>query len=64
MRRRTFVEGIAVLAAAWPLAAQAQQLTRMPRIGVLTVALISSPIDSAFRQGLRDLGYVEGQNLI
>jgi putative ABC transport system substrate-binding protein len=50
-----------------PLAAEAQQLTKVPRIGVLTVS--SSAVEAsvshleAFRQGLRDLGYVEGQNI-
>jgi putative tryptophan/tyrosine transport system substrate-binding protein len=50
-----------------PLAAETQQLTTVPRIGVLSVS--SSAVEAslhhleAFRQGLRDLGYVEGQNI-
>ena len=52
-----------------PLAAAAQQATKVHRVGLLTEAggnLPSGPDPSfeAFRQGLRDLGYVEGQNLV
>jgi ABC-type uncharacterized transport system substrate-binding protein len=62
MRRRTFIATLGG-AAAWPLAARAQQARPIPRVGELTVSLSTSPIEGAFRQGLRDLGYVEGQNL-
>ena len=50
-----------------PLAVEAQQAGRMPRIGVVFPAEPASPTEpngAAFRQGLRDLGYVEGQNVI
>jgi putative ABC transport system substrate-binding protein len=50
-----------------PLAPEAQQPTKVHRIGVLTPAFPPSepnPPLEAFRQGLRDLGYVEGQNLV
>src|SRR5262249_9238163 len=43
-----------------PLAAEAQQAQRMSRIGVLAQ---NSPAWDAFRQGLRDLGYVEGRTI-
>ena len=43
----------------WPLAALAQQSGKMPRIGILDDA----PMWQAFRQALRELGYVEGQNI-
>ena len=50
-----------------PLAAEAQQLTKVPRIGVLSANSQASEASvdqlEAFRQGLRDLGYVEGQNI-
>jgi|SRR2546428_1649034 len=49
-----------------PLAVEAQQAGRMPRIGVVFPAEPASPTEpngAAFRQGLRDLGYVEGQNV-
>src|SRR5215471_5629048 len=56
---------LAVLVA--PLAADAQPPEKVHRIGVLlshASALWAQPLVEAFRQGLRDLGYIEGQNLI
>ena len=52
----------ALLAA--PLAAEAQPPTKIPRIGFLTAVPLSvmSARTEAFRQGLRELGYVEGKN--
>jgi putative ABC transport system substrate-binding protein len=44
--------------------AEAQQPTKLPRVGVLGLAYPSSPFLESFRQGLRELGYVEGQNII
>ena len=47
-----------------PLAAETQQPARVPRIGVLLT--LYAPVEDppeAFRQGLRALGYIEGQNL-
>ena len=65
MRRRDFmtlVAGASVVA--WPSAAQAQQAVKMARIGYLASNLANQgPLD-AFRQGLRDLGYVEGRNVV
>jgi putative tryptophan/tyrosine transport system substrate-binding protein len=58
MRRREFITLIGG-AAAWPLAARAQQRAKIPRIGIID----DSPSWNAFRQGLRDLGYQEGQNI-
>src|SRR5713101_3858618 len=45
-----------------PLAADAQPRTKVPRIGLLWPGELG-PSATAFRQGLRDLGYVEGQNM-
>ena len=60
MRRRDFVALLGGAAAVWPVAARAQQpVRRMPRIGVIEDA----PNWDHFRQGLRDLGYVERQNI-
>jgi putative ABC transport system substrate-binding protein len=55
---------LALLALGAPLAADAQQATRIARIGYLSPSLASSPLlRDAFLQGMRDLGYVEGRNL-
>ena len=47
-----------------PLAAGAQQAEKVRRIGFLSAAILGSEVDDAFRQGLREHGYVEGQNLL
>ncbi len=54
---------LGVLAA--PLAADAQQAAKIARIGYLSPNLAASPhLHESFRQGLRDLGYVEGRNVV
>jgi ABC-type uncharacterized transport system substrate-binding protein len=64
MDRRIFLTTVAGLLAA-PLAAQAQQAAKIPRIGYLVTNLAASPhLREAFRQGLRDLGYVEGRTVV
>ena len=46
-------------------AAEAQQAKKVPRIGYLTAGFVSPPIrEEAFRQGLRELGYLEGKNIV
>jgi putative ABC transport system substrate-binding protein len=64
MRRRDFIAGFAGSAATWPLAARAQQKA-MPVIGVLTPTSPGpfSTLAAAFREGLSEAGYVQGQNL-
>ena len=64
MRRRAFIEGIAASGVAWPLAARAQQ-SSMPAIGYLGVGSAQSDAYrvGGFRQGLKEAGFIEGQNL-
>jgi putative tryptophan/tyrosine transport system substrate-binding protein len=64
MRRRGFITIIGGAAVAWPLAARGQQ-PAMPVIGVLTsMAAGDAPqLLAAFRQGLKDRGFLEGQNV-
>jgi len=63
MRRREFVAGLGGAAAVWPFAAHAQQA--IPMIGFLrsTRLATSMHLVIAFRQGLKELGFVEGQNV-
>jgi putative ABC transport system substrate-binding protein len=63
VNRRTFLRGLAISLLAAPIAAEAQQAAKIARIGYL--ATNPTPhFQEAFRQGLRDLGYVEGRNLV
>jgi putative ABC transport system substrate-binding protein len=63
MRRRIFIQGIAA-SAAWPLAARAQQ-PAMPVVGFRRSSTLADATNlmAAFRQGLQETGYVEGQNV-
>jgi len=63
MRRRDFIKGIAGSGAAWPLAARAQQ-PPIPVIGFLGSVSADASRIAAFRQGLAQVGYVEGQNVV
>jgi putative ABC transport system substrate-binding protein len=67
MRRREFITLLGGAAAAWPFAARAQQGERMRRIGVLVGLLESDPEGharlGAFREGLLELGWIEGRNI-
>jgi putative ABC transport system substrate-binding protein len=62
VKRREFITLLGGAAAAWPLAARAQQLSQLPRIGFLQ--RIQNENVVAFIQALRDAGYVDGQNAV
>src|SRR5450631_2155787 len=64
VRRRQFLGLVAGATVAWPLAAEAQQPTKIARIGYLASNLTNQSPLEAFRQGLRDLGYDEGRNVV
>jgi putative ABC transport system substrate-binding protein len=65
MRRRKFLSLLGGAAVGWPLVARAQQMGKLYRIGILeTIPMAQNAANlDALRKGLRDLGYVEGQNL-
>jgi putative tryptophan/tyrosine transport system substrate-binding protein len=67
VKRREFISLLSG-AAAWPLAARAQQPAKVARIGYLVTGSLESPEAratlNAFRQGLRERGYVEGQSIV
>ncbi|HMH48856.1 MAG TPA: ABC transporter substrate-binding protein [Candidatus Acidoferrum sp.] len=66
MNRRAFLRTLSAGLLAAPLAAEAQQAGRVPRIGFLSLTSPSDrpPLLDAFRQRLRELGWVEGQNIV
>jgi len=67
MRRRDFIKVVAGSAAAWPLAARAQQQSSPPRIGFLPLGSPSNSSDlslvEAFKKGVRDGGLLEGHDV-
>jgi ABC-type uncharacterized transport system substrate-binding protein len=62
LRRREFITLLGG-AAAWPLAARAQQPGKLPLVGVLVSASPPHPFADALRRGLQTLGYSEGRNI-
>ena len=68
MRRREFITLLGGAAAAWPLAARAQQATKIRQVGILSLGRgdksdASLTTLDAFVPALRELGYTEGQNI-
>ena len=64
MKRREFITLLGGAAAAWPLAGRAQQVGKVYRIGFLRYASPHEKQFNAFRDGLRALGWIEGQNIV
>ena len=65
LKRRQFISLLSGAAAAWPLAARAQQMTRVYRVGWLfSSGDTSVQFSDAFQQGLREAGFVDGQNVL
>src|SRR5262245_3550313 len=64
--RRKFLATLGGAAAVWPLAARAQQGGKRYTIGILSAggAGVQAALDSAFFDGLRELGWVEGKNVV
>src|SRR5262249_46512508 len=62
MKRRQFITLLGGAAVAWPIAARAQQLSKLPQIGFLQRVRNENVV--AFIQALRDAGYVDGQNAV
>ena len=68
MRRREFISLLGATAAGWPLTVHAQQPKNVARIGFLATGSLKSPeqmmILNSFQQGLHELGYMEGANIL
>src|SRR5262249_34618079 len=62
--RRKFLATLGGAAATWPLAARAQQPRKVWRLGVLQPGAPPEPLLEAVRDGLRDLGYMEGRDVV
>jgi hypothetical protein len=64
MNRRAFLVGLSGSFVAAPLAAEAQEAAKIPRIGWVVADWVAKPhMTEAFLQGLRDLGYIQGRNV-
>jgi putative ABC transport system substrate-binding protein len=63
MRRREFIGLVGGVAATRPFAARAQQVRRIPRLGILNPGTVDPPGTLGFYEGLRELGYTDGQNI-
>ena len=64
VRRREFIALLGGAAAAWPLAARAQQTGKLPLIAILgDDATVWKPWTKAFVDRLRELGWIEGRNV-
>jgi putative tryptophan/tyrosine transport system substrate-binding protein len=66
VNRREFITLLGGVATAWPLAARAQPAGKIPRIGFMgnSTAALEANLVGPFRDGLRELGYQEGRNIV
>src|SRR5258707_13428584 len=68
MNRREFITLLGGASATWPLAVRAEQSAKVARIGFVVTGSLASPeqraMTDSFLQGLRERGYVEGQNIV
>jgi putative tryptophan/tyrosine transport system substrate-binding protein len=64
VNRRAFITLLGGAAATWPLAARTQQAGKLARVGFLTLNSGPTVNNEGFEHGLRELGYVEGHNLV
>jgi putative ABC transport system substrate-binding protein len=62
MRRRKFITLLGGTTVSWPLAVRAQQPAKVPTVGYLSQASRAGPDRPSFLEGLRELGWIEGQN--
>jgi putative ABC transport system substrate-binding protein len=63
--RREVLAALSGAAAAWPLGAHAQQPAKVSQVGILSPAASeTATLLTAFREGIRDLGYIEGQTIV
>jgi hypothetical protein len=64
LKRRDFITLLGGAAAAWPIAARAQQPGKTSRVGYIRAGTPhNDPFREEFVRGMRDLGYVEGRNI-
>ena len=66
MRRREFITFLGGAVVAWPLSARGQQAGKVYRIGFLSYLGCGASLDpnGAFRRGLREVGYIDGRNIV
>jgi putative ABC transport system substrate-binding protein len=67
LRRREFLKtSVGLAASVWPLSARAQKPAHIPHVGIVWIApqSVVAPYHDAFRDGLRELGYLEGQTIV
>jgi putative ABC transport system substrate-binding protein len=64
MKRREFMTLLAGVVVAWPLAARAQQAEQKYTVGILSAGSENTALSAAFSEALRELGWVEGRNVV